>query len=149
MANARYVMLTVFAIALAAIAVDAQLDSIKNFANSVGDALTCPSKISEDCTLEKSTDQDDNDKRVVCCTYIKFERCVQNSAEKHCPGTPISGLMNSLAKIDSGACENYSFWSPECLYTNYLLVLIGTTGGLIALGIIACVACYCCCCRRK
>ncbi|KAI1296665.1 hypothetical protein HDE_04874 [Halotydeus destructor] len=141
MASSRFM---VFGVLVTLAVVSVQIANGDVF-GAISGTLSCPSKIAEDCEYKQSTDLDENDKRAKCCTYAKYERCVQNSAEKHCPGSPVSGLVNAVASADSGACGDYTFWSPECIYSNYFLLLIGTTTGLIVLGVAACLFCYCCC----
>jgi len=114
--------------------------------DAISNTVTCPKYIAE-CEWDKSSEKDDNDRRVYCCTQAKYMNCVEGKVAEHCPDTPIASLMS--INVDTGFCEGYTFWSPECIYTNYMLAVIGSTVGLVSLGVAACLICYCCCCRRK
>jgi len=122
---------------------DKASNAIGDFANSLGEFASCPSKLAKDCELEKTTDLDKDDQRANCCAWAKYSKCLEASAEIHCPKAPFSTLAKALG--EPAGCEGYTFWSPECIYSNYLLYLVGTVTGLVILLVALCVVCYCCC----
>jgi len=112
--------------------------------------ITCPGKIDDECGNLLTTDLDKNDRRAYCCHAARHSRCVEMAIEANCPDTLLSALSGLIKSVpDTGACDDYTFWSPQCIYSNYLLILVGTSVGIAALVVGLCVLCCCCCCRKK
>lgn len=121
-----------------------QLDAIKN----VGSAADCIQKLPQ-CSGNKPNEQERDQKKAYCCSAAAWVRCVNQLIESTCPGTAASQVMGMAEPGSGGYCDSYTFWTPECLYTNYMIVVIGSAAGLAVLLLIIVIAVCCCCCRSK
>ena len=124
-----------------------QMDSFETALQTGPNSADCISKLPE-CNSQKPSEQDRENKRVYCCYTAAYVRCVQGIIDARCAGTPINQLVQS---VETGPmCEGYTFWTPDCLYTNYMVAVIGSAAGLaLLLLLILCAVCWCCCCRSK
>lgn len=121
---------------------------------SVFQQLDCPGKIKEACSGFRMdplpTDPEDSRLRVTCCSSAAVARCIRQTAARECPSIPIDSIMNMVQLVATNTgCAGYDFWTPECLYTNFMIEVLGAGAGvgLILLALI--VLCCCCCCRKK
>lgn len=122
------------------------LDQAKNL---IGGASECIQKLPQ-CSASKPNDQDRESKRAYCCNTAAYVRCIDNLISSTCPGTGLNQVVGSLETGSAGSwCEGYTFWTPECLYTNYMIAVIGSAAGLAVLLLIIIIAICCCCCRSK
>ena len=132
--------------------------------------LDCPQRIKESCSgfiktsdpvadnpvLSNNEDSSSlqNKVRVACCSAAAVQRCIRRVAAETCPSIPIESAISMVGQLvptpsGGGACDGYMFWSPECLYTNYMIEILGAGAatGLVLLALL--VVCCCCCCRGK
>lgn len=115
--------------------------------------MDCLKKVNEACSGLRMdplpTDPKSSNLRVTCCSSAAVTRCMRRQAAQYCPSIPIDSLLNLAQTVSSNtACPGYDFWSPECLYTNFMIEILGAgaaTGVILLLLIILC----CCCCRSK
>lgn len=125
---------------------EGQMNTLKN---AVGGASECMGKL-PDCNSNKPNDQDRDQKRAYCCSSAAWSRCVQRLIDSTCPGIPMHQIISSIESGAAGTyCEGYTFWTPECLYTNYMIAVIGSAAGLIAVLLLIVICVCCCCCRSK
>lgn len=116
--------------------------------NALGGTAQCAAKVPE-CSGNKPRDEDKDQKRAYCCSAAAYSRCVQRLIDSTCPGTAINLVVSAIETGATGTyCEGYTFWTPECLYTNYMIAVIGSAAGLAAV-LILCMICVCCCCCRS
>ncbi|KAI1296884.1 hypothetical protein HDE_04885 [Halotydeus destructor] len=121
-------------------------NSLSQYGSKLVDDDKCPQKLLKQCDYDK-VGQGSNS-RIVCCTWYKVENCIRNEAITSCP-THIFKDVNKELNIKSPIdCQDYSFWSPECIYTNDLLMGFSIAGLIliVLLSCICCCICRCCCC---
>ena len=121
-----------------------QMDAIKN----AGGLAECTQKVSQ---CSKPNEQERNQQRAYCCTIAAWSKCIENLIASTCPGTLLSQLSSGMSETGGPGsyCEGYTFWTPDCLYTNYMIAVIGSAAGLAVLLLIIIIAICCCCCRSK
>lgn len=123
-----------------------QLDAVKN---AVGGAAECIQKLPQ-CSPKKPSESERDQRKTYCCGIAAWSKCVENLIDSTCPGTALNQVVNMPESGQPGTyCEGYTFWTPECLYTNYMIVVIGSAAGLAVLLLIIIIAICCCCCRSK
>ena len=110
--------------------------------------MNCPAKIGE-CDYFKAPESEKDNVVKTCCGLRGWERCAKKKVADFCPDTKWDSIARQNPDLDSAKCSQYSFWTPECIWNNYMYETIGAAAGAAGILIILILICCCCCCRGK
>jgi len=110
--------------------------------------IDCPGKMGE-CKyfLPEAKVKTDN-KNKYCCNLKAWARCTQLKIANYCPSQSWESIANPIPDINN-ECKEFNFWTPECIWHNYMYEVIGAAAGVAGILIILIIICCCCCCRSQ
>lgn len=119
---------------------------VKNLADCPNIVAKCTSYVSD---TEKTKNEANTDVAKRCCGVHGWANCVKRVIANQCPEDRFENYAATRKDLESPACRNYSFWTPECMWINFTLEVIGIAVAAVVIVIVAIVICCCCCCRGK